>query len=49
MPPQVSIMSKKRLNEIEDVLRHFIVDENISEVMMKICEIMKFDPEVRHI
>lgn len=43
--PSMSIMSKKRYHEIEEILSSLIKNpEEHSLAMSKICEIMKFDP-----
>lgn len=43
----MSVMSKKRYNEIDEMLRQVIVDPHQHEsVMNKLCAIMKFDPAI---
>jgi hypothetical protein len=45
--PSMSVMSKKRYNEIEQTLQQLIKDPcDHALAMNKICEIMKFDPKV---
>ena len=44
--PTLSILSRKRFNEIKEVASDFIVDEQQQEAFLsRLCEIMKFDPE----
>jgi hypothetical protein len=41
--PSVSLMSKKRLEEIKDAIIARYGEEDIDELIEEICEIMKFD------
>ena len=44
--PTNSTMSKKRLNDIKNVIKDKYGDDDIDDTINKICEIMKFDPDV---
>jgi hypothetical protein len=39
-----SVLSLKRLNKIHDTLKEYMDDTDVDEVIERICEIMKFDP-----
>lgn len=45
--PSMSVMSKKRYREIEQALQESIKDpQELASTMKRICEIMKFDPNI---
>lgn len=43
--PQVSIMSKKRLDEIKNTIIAKYGEDGIDDIIENICNIMKFNPE----
>jgi hypothetical protein len=45
--PTLSILSNKRLKQIEDVLRNYIDTDQVDEVIDKICLIMKFNSDYK--
>jgi len=46
--PTRSVMSKKRLVEIEKSISEFIPEkENLEKIILAICDVLKFDPELK--
>jgi len=43
--PTISVMSKKRLEQIKEMLSSYLQESEVEEAISKICEIMKFSPD----